>query len=82
LLDQYKNNVSLIFDELGKKLTDGKGLDYIGEEWELINMNADRYLDKINTMYAIQDLQNAYQEAINNSSNNVKAQEKLNALMK
>lgn len=81
LLDEYKNNVSLIFQDLEKKLTDGKSLEYIGEEWELINMNADRYLDKINSMYALQQLQNSYRDAINNSKNNVKAQQSLNALM-
>jgi len=26
----YQNNVAIIFDDLGKKLTGGKGLEYVG----------------------------------------------------
>ena len=49
ILDHLKS----IFDKLEKKVTDGLGLDYISDEWDLINQNADFYLDKINAAYEI-----------------------------
>ena len=81
LLDTYQNNISIIFKDLGDKLTNGQGLDYINEEWQLINDNADRYLDKVNSMYEIEKLQSAYEDAIRDSDGNLKAQQSLNNLM-
>ena len=56
------------------------GLDYVEEEWNLINQNADQYLDTINSMYGIQDLENKYLDAID-QTDNISAQQKLNDLM-
>ena len=80
LIDKYKNAINEIFDELNNKLTDNKGLDYISEEWDLINQNADSYLDTINSMYEIQKLENKYLDAIDNTDS-LSAQQKLNDLM-
>lgn len=46
----------------------------------MINKNADQYLDTINSMYAIQQLQKKYQDAID-ETDNVSQQRKLNQLM-
>ena len=81
LLDSYKNSLSIIFKDLENKLTGDKGLDYLNEEWQLINDNADRYLDRIDAMYEIQKLQNAYQDAIDDNVNNLNAQKSLNDMM-
>ena len=81
LLDQYQNNVKIIFEDLDNTLTNGKGLDYVGEEWELINDNANEYLDTINSMYEIQKLQQAYEDAIEDSDGNLNAQKSLTNLM-
>ena len=80
IIDQYSNAINKIFDKLDKKFTGGKGLDLMQEEWELINTNADRYLDTINSTYEVQKLQNKYKDAINNTDS-TSAQKKLNALM-
>lgn len=80
LIDKYTNVINQIFDELNNKLTDNKGLDYISEEWDLINQNADSYLDTINSMYEIQKLENKYLDAIDNTDS-LSAQQKLNDLM-
>jgi inorganic pyrophosphatase len=50
LFEEYKNNISVIFDDLGNKLTGGKGLKSVQDDWELINKEADMYLDKINSL--------------------------------
>ena len=55
ITDEYANTINKIFDELEKKLTNGKGLDYISEELDLLNKNADMYLDTINSAYSIQN---------------------------
>lgn len=80
LQDKYLNAINEIFDKLNDKITSGKGLDYVSEEWELINKNADQYLDTINSLYGIQDLEQKYLDAIDNTDS-VSAQKKLNALM-
>lgn len=80
LQDKYLNAINEIFDKLNDKVTGGMGLEYVSEEWELINKNADQYLDTINSLYGIQALENKYLDAIDNTDS-VSAQRKLNALM-
>lgn len=80
LIDKYQNAINQAFDELNKKVTNGKGLDYVNDEWDLINKNADQYLDKINSLYAIQDLENKYLEALD-QTDSLSAQQKLNDMM-
>ena len=80
LQDKYLNAINAIFDNLNNQLTNGKGLAYINEEWELINKNADRYLDTINSQYGIQTLQQKYLDAIDETSS-LAGQQKLTKLM-
>ena len=80
LQDKYLNAINAIFDNLNNQLTNGKGLAYINEEWELINKNADRYLDTINSQYGIQTLQQKYLDAID-ETNSLAGQQKLTKLM-
>ncbi len=80
LQDKYQNAINLIFQGLNDKVTDGLGLEYVSEEWELINQNADQYLDTINSLYGIQDLENKYLDAIDNTDS-ISAQRQLNELM-
>ena len=81
LLEKYNNSISIIFNDLNKKLTNGKGLDYIGEEWELISDQADDYFDKIDSMYELQKLRKNYMDAIEDNEGNIAAQQSLNNLM-
>lgn len=80
LQDKYLNSINNIFSNINSSLTNGKGLDYINEEWDLINKNADGYLDTINAMYSIQSLENKYLDALDNTDN-ISAQRKLKAIM-
>ncbi len=80
LQNKYQNAINLIFQGLNDKVTNGLGLEYVSEEWELINQNADQYLDTINSLYGIQDLENKYLDAIDNTDS-ISAQQKLNELM-
>ena len=81
ITDQYKNNLSIIFDDLDKRLTGGKGMEYISDEWDLINQEADMYLDKVNSMAGIQGFQDAAQAAIKDNEGNLKAQKSLTSFM-
>lgn len=80
IVDKYVNSVNKVFDELNKKVTGGLGLEYVNDEWDLINKNADAYLDTINGMYEIQKLENKYLDAID-QTDNIANQQKLNDLM-
>ena len=56
------------------------GLDFVNTQWDLINQNADRYLDTINASYAIRQLEAKFTKDINNA-NSVTVQQKLKKLM-
>ena len=64
LQDKYLNTINLIFYNLNNRLTDNLGLEYIEEEWNLINKNADQYLDTVNSVYEIQKLENKYLKSL------------------
>ena len=80
LQDKYLNAINLIFQNLNNNITDGLGLEYVSEEWDLINQNADKYLDTINSLYETQALENKYLDAID-QTDNVSAQRQLKKLM-
>ena len=80
LQDKYLNTINAIFQDLNNKVTDNLGLDYVEEEWNLINKNADQYLDTINSLYGIQALENKYLDAINDTDN-ITAQKQLKKIM-
>ena len=78
--DVWVNAINEVFQELNNKVTGGFGLDYVTEEWNLINQNADQYLDTINSLYGIQKIQNKYLDAID-QTDSISAQKRLNKLM-
>lgn len=82
VIDKYANAIDNIFYKTELKGSGGRGLETIGEEWQLINNYADMYLDKINGMYEIEKLRYAYQDAIKDNANNLSAQKSLNNMMK
>jgi len=47
----------------------------------MLNDLADTYLDKINSAYEIEKLQNAFDDAIDDNEGNIAAQQSLNNLM-
>lgn len=78
--DKLENTIDGVFDKFNKKITNDKGLDYVEQQWDLINDKADDYLDTVNAAFGIRDLERKYQNAIDGTSN-VSAQRKLNELM-
>lgn len=80
IIDKYANTINAIFDELNDKVTNGMGLDYLTQEWELKNDNADQYLDTINSTYEVQKLEKKIRDSINNTDS-ISAQRQLNKLM-
>lgn len=77
---KFENAINDIFDRLNNQVSNGLGLDYINTEWDLINENADRYLDTINASYGIRGLEKKYQDSINNT-NNITVQQRLKKVM-
>jgi hypothetical protein len=68
--ESLENTLNLINQALAQGLT-GKtgGLEYAEEEWDLINRNADQYLDTINRLQGENDLESKYIESINKAVN-------------
>lgn len=81
IIDKYQNTIAGIFNDMTDKLTGGMGLDYVSDQWDLINQRADKYLDDVNAAYAISELQAKVQDAINKNDGNVEAQEQIKDLM-
>ena len=78
--NKYEATVKKIIKDLNNAVTGGKGLDAMTQEWELINKEAEMYLDTVNSAYEIQKLQNKALEAIDNASS-LKAKQRLNEFM-
>ena len=51
-----------------------------GKEWDWIKFDEDQYLDSIDTLYAIEDLEATFRKAANESTD-VKTQQKINSLL-
>lgn len=77
---KMENAIDETFDKLNDEITNGKGLDYLQQQWDLVNDVADDYLDTVNAAFGIRQLENKYQDAID-MTDNVSAQRKLNQLM-
>lgn len=76
----YANAIDVAMQEMESAFTNGMGFDYIQDEWDLVNENADKYLDTINAAYEISSLENKFTQAIN-STESLSAQKKLRAAM-
>ena len=67
LLDVYERGVEKILDKWVGSTGMGSDLDWMSEEWELINRNADYYLDDVNAAYEIQKLQGKYLDLLDDA---------------
>jgi len=74
IIDKYANAISNIFLNFDLNLGGGRALDDISDEWDMLNDLADTYLDKINSAYEIEKLQNAFDDAIDDNEGNIAAQ--------
>lgn len=68
MLEMYERGVNDILDKWIGSTGMGDDLDWIAEEWELINRNADYYLDDVNAAYEIQKLQGKYLDLLDNAN--------------
>lgn len=64
LVEIYQNGVNKALDAWTADSPLGSDLDWVSDEWELINRNADYYLDDVNAAYNIQKLQGKYLELL------------------
>ena len=81
IINKYANAINDIFFKFELNLGNGKTFDDIGDEWDMINDKADMFLDKINSAYQIEKLQNAFEDAIGDNEGDIAAQQALNNLM-
>jgi len=81
ITDQYNNVIDETFLRYDKMMGNGHTLDDIKDEWDMLNDTADTYLDKINSAYEMEKLNNAFEDAIRENEGNVAAQQSLNDLM-
>lgn len=77
---QYSNAISKITDSWSGNAM-GNDLEWIKTEWELINRNADYYLDATNKAYNIQKLQGKYLDLLD-GTNDLKVQQMITDQMK
>lgn len=80
LTEIYTQNVNKMLDAWTNSAL-GNDLEWIEEEWELINRNADYYLDQTNAAYETQKLQNEYLKLLD-GSNDLHIQQMITEQMK
>lgn len=80
LIAKYQNAVNKIFKDLERGFTGGRQLEYLSEEWELINKQAEIYLDTINRTFETQSLKDKWMSAIDGTKD-IAIQRELNSLM-
>lgn len=80
IAESYETKKKQLIQDMNTEVTGGLGLDYINQEWELINENADMYLDTINSAFELSQLESKMLDAIDNTEG-LAAQERLNSLM-
>ena len=78
--NKYHAELKEIVDSTTRELTGGWGLDTLELEWELLNKEADMYLDKVNGAYEIHKLETKTVKALRDNSA-LAAQERINNLM-
>lgn len=67
--EKYTNAVNKVLEAwVTTPFGKGSDLDWVSEQWELINRNADQYLDEVNRAYNIQKLQGKYLELLDGSN--------------
>lgn len=64
----YQNKITKAINSWTANTALGGDLDWMSDEWELINRNADQYLDDVNAAYNIQKLQGKYMDLLDNSN--------------
>ena len=80
LQEAYENTVNSVLDTWTDSAFGGSDLDWIETEWELINRNADYYLDDVNKAYNIQKLQSQYLDLLDDADG-LATQQKITAQM-
>lgn len=73
-----KTQVESILDTLDKAMTHGAGLEFVKEEWNLINEYSSRYLDNVERAVEIQLYTNDLEKAANATGLTAKNQERIN----
>ena len=76
-----KNQTEVIFNELDKTLSKGRGLDMVEEEWKLINDLSSRYLDNVERALETELYTNDLEKAANAIGLSAENQAKLNNFM-
>lgn len=76
LKNKLATQISSAFQSFEISASGGDTLSYLNTEWDLINKNADRYLDSVNAAYGIQKLENKLLKSMGDT-NNVAAQKQL-----
>ncbi len=78
--DIYNRDVAKALDEWTKDTPLGKDLEWMQQEWELINRNADQYYDNVIAAYETQKLQNKYLDLLDNTDD-LQTQQKITQQM-
>ncbi len=75
----YEYNVSQMFKNLNKENL-GFGLSEAQTQWDLLNKEAEQYLDTMNTTFEVQKLESKFVDALN-KTDNLKSQERIKTVM-
>ncbi len=80
LAEKYENTVYAIGDKWIKGAL-GTDLDWMEEQWEMLNRNEDYYLDEVNASYEVDKLRRQYQQLLDDAGNDLSIQQKISSQM-
>ena len=72
----FTDNIALAIDDALAEVADNRTLAMLNEDWSRATAYDDRYLDEVNTAYAMDELDRAFQKSID-ETDNIAAQNKL-----
>ena len=79
---QLENRLNKAIESTNLKLTNGRGMDYVDEEWDFIQQYDDEFLDPVERYMGQEDVERAYRKAASEAMGNPKEQQRINNLMK
>ena len=81
LSQKYSNKVNQILDDWQKKITNGLGLEAVGDRWDYVKQRGSEVLDQFNKSFEINKFLSAGEDYLNQMENNLAGQKAIKKVM-
>ena len=81
LTKMFQNKLLAAVDRVNNKMTNGRGITYLDEEWDYMDKYDDYFLDTVESKLGTDEITRQYQKALDATAGNPKQYQKINGLM-